>query len=167
MPTRRPQRSSRSTPAETTSLQVALGGSAFPSGQAASPSTSQFSRSILAPAPLPRDGVIAGTFPGGEKRTTYYYFAADLKPGDLLTQISFAGRANVPKMLELAVLDGKARVGANSSYYIMAELDANNEKTRAFAIDSSGRYVLRVGVSGVEGTTFRVELGGSAYQVTN
>ena len=43
-------------------------------------------------------------------------------------------------------------------------IDANNEKTRAFPIDSSGRYVLRIGVSGVEGTQYKVELGGSAYQ---
>jgi hypothetical protein len=49
----------------------------------------------------------------------------------------------------------------------MGELDAKNEKTRAFPIDSSGRYILRVAVSGVEGTKFKVELGGSAYQVTN
>ena len=58
----------------------------------------------------------------------------------------------------------QARVGANSGYYIMGELAANEEKTRAFAIDSSGRYVLRVGVSGVEGTQFKIEFGGSAYQ---
>ena len=49
--------------------------------------------------------MIAGTSPGGEKRITYYYFATDLKAGDLLTRISFAGRANAPKMLELALLE--------------------------------------------------------------
>jgi hypothetical protein len=63
------------------------------------------------------------------------------------------------------LLDAQARVGANSNYYIMGELDANNEKTRAFPVDSSGRYVLRVGVSGVEGTKYKVELGGSAFPV--
>jgi hypothetical protein len=152
---------------ETTSFQIALGGAAFPVTPAAAPAASQLSRSYLAPTPLPKDGVIAGTFPGGEKTITYYYVATDLKPGDLLTQISFAGRANAPKMLEFALLDAKGRVGANSYYYIMGELDAKNEKTRAFPIDSSGRYILRVAVSGVEGTKFKVELGGSAYQVTN
>jgi hypothetical protein len=150
---------------ETTTFQVALGGSAFPAQPAASASAGPFSQSYLAPSPLPKDGVITGTAPGGEKKITYYYFATNLKPGDLLTQISFAGRRNAPKMLEFALLDAQARVGANSNYYIMGELDANNEKTRAFPVDSSGRYVLRVGVSGVEGTKYKVELGGSAFPV--
>jgi hypothetical protein len=148
---------------ETTTFQVALGGSAFPAQPAPGAAASPYSQSYLAPSPLPKDGVITGTAPGGEKKTTYYYFATDLKPGELLTQISFAGRPNAPKKLEFALLDAQARVGANSNYYIMGELDANNEKTRAFPIDSSGRYVLRVGVSGVEGTQYKVELGGSAF----
>ena len=152
---------------ETTSFQVELGGSAFANKQPTTPAPSPFSRSYLSPTPLPKDGVIAGTFPGGEKKITYYYFAADLKAGDLLTQISFAGRANAPKQLEFALLDSKGHPGANSGYYIMGELDAKNEKTRAFPIDSSGRYIVRLAMSGVEGTKFKVELGGSAYQVAN
>jgi hypothetical protein len=149
---------------ETTSFQVALGGSAFSGQQAQAPAASTFSRSYLAPSPLPKDGVITGKAPGGDKVTTYYYFATNLKAGDLLTQISFAGRPNAPKMLEFALLDAQARAGANSGYYIMGDLDANNEKTRAFPVDSSGQYVLRIGVSGVEGTQYKVELGGSAFQ---
>jgi hypothetical protein len=149
---------------ETTSFQIELGGSAFPNRQATAPAASPFSRSYLAPSPLPTSGVIAGTAPGGEKKTTYYYFATDLKAGDLLTQISFAGRPNAPKMLELALLDDKGRAGPNASYYIMGELGAHEEKTRAFPVDSSGRHVLRVGVSGVEGTQFKIELGGNAFQ---
>jgi hypothetical protein len=145
---------------ETTSFQIELGGSAFPERQAAPAAAAPFSRSLLAPTALPRDGVIAGTLPGGEKKTTYYYFVADLKPGDLLTQISYAGRPNAPKMVQLELLDGKARAG--SYYYISGELDANSEKTRAFPIDSTGRYIVRVSVAGVEGTKFKVELGGSA-----
>jgi hypothetical protein len=152
---------------ETTSLRVELGGSALPDRPAKQAAAAQLSTSYLAPASLPKDGVISGTFPGGEKQTTYYYFATNLKPGDLLTQISFAGRPNAPKMLELALLDRRARPDVNANYYIMGELNANDEKTRTFPIDSSGRYVLRVGVKGVEGTRFKVELGGSAYQVTN
>jgi len=147
---------------ETTSFEVALGGSAFPNRQPVAAAASPFSRSYLAPSALPKDGVIGGTFPGGEKKTTYYYFAADLKAGSLMSQISFAGRPNAPKMLELALLDASGR-SVNTSYFIMGELDANNEKTRAFPVDSSGRYILRVGVSGVEGTRFKVELGGSAF----
>src|SRR5882724_1381196 len=96
---------------ETTSFQIALGGAAFPAPATSAPAPTPFSRSYLAPSPLPKDGVIAGTFPGGEKITTYYYFAADLKPGDLMTQISFAGRTNAPKMLQLELLDGKGRSG--------------------------------------------------------
>jgi hypothetical protein len=49
----------------------------------------------------------------------------------------------------------------------MGELDAKNERSRSFPIDSSGRYIIRIAVSGVEGTKFKVELGGSAYQVMN
>jgi hypothetical protein len=149
---------------ETTSFQIELGGSAFPGRQAGTAEARAFSRSYLAPTALPKGGVITGTTPGGEKKTTYYYFATDLKAGDLLTQISFAGRPNAPKMLELALLESNGRAGANSSYYIMGELSAHEEKTRAFPVDSSGRYVVRVGVSGVEGTQFKIELGGSAYQ---
>jgi hypothetical protein len=149
---------------ETTSFKIELGGSALPTREASVPATSPFSRSYLAPTPLPKNGVIAGTAPGGDKKVTYYYFATNLKAGDLLTQISFAGRPNAPKMLEFAVLDARGRAGANSGYYIMGDLSANEEKTRAFPIDSSGPYVLRVGISGVEGTQFKLEFGGSAYQ---
>jgi hypothetical protein len=148
---------------ETTSFQIELGGSALPNRQPVAPVASPFSRSYLAPTPLPKDGLITGTAPGGEKKTTYYYFTTDLKAGDLLTQISFAGRSNAAKMLEFALLDSKAQVGANSNYYIMGELGAHEEKTRAFPVDSSGRYVVRIGVSGVEGTQFKVEIGGNAY----
>jgi hypothetical protein len=146
---------------ETTSFQVELGGSAIPNKPVAASSAP--SRSYLAPTPMPKGGVITGTAPGGDKKVTYYYFATDLKAGDLLTQISFAGRPNAPKMLEFALLDAQARAGANSGYYIMGELNANDEKTRAFPVDSSGRYVVRVGVSGVEGTKYKIEFGGSAF----
>ena len=152
---------------ETTSFQIALGGAAFPVPPTSASSPTPFSRSYLAPSQLPKDGMIAGSFPGGEKITTYYYFAADLKPGDLMTQVSFAGRTNAPKMVQLELLDAKGRSTRDSSVYIMGELDAKNEKSRAFPVDSSGRYVLRVGAAGAEGTRFKVEIGGSAYLVMN
>jgi len=63
----------------------------------------------------------------------------------------------------IALLDAQGRSGANSNYYIMSELNANDEKTRSFPIDSSGRYVVRVGMSGVEGTKYKIEFGGSAF----
>jgi len=152
---------------ETTSFRIEVGGSAFPTREAPAPTASGLSQSYLAPTALPKDGVIAGSFPGGEKRKTYYYFAAELKPGDLMTQISFAGRSYAPKMLEFGLLKSDGRVGVNSNYYIMGEIDAKAERSRAFPIDSTGGYIVRIAVSGAEGTTFKVELGGSAYQVTN
>jgi len=44
----------------------------------------------------------------------------------------------------------------------MGGLDANQEATKAIAIDSTGAYVLRVSVKGPENTGFRLELGGDA-----
>jgi hypothetical protein len=151
---------------ETTSFRIEVGGSAF-AREAAVPSAGGLSQSYLTPTALPKDGVIAGSFPGGEKRKTYYYVAADLKPGDLMTQISYSGRSYAPKMLEFGLLKADGRVGVNSNYYIMGEIDATAERSRAFPIDSTGRYIVRIAVSGAEGATFKVELGGSAYQVTN
>ena len=55
--------------------------------RAESPSTS-----AINPTPVAPNGVIAGSYPAGEIETSYY-FAVDLKPGDLATQTSFlAGR---------------------------------------------------------------------------
>jgi len=149
---------------ETTSFKIELGGSALPNRVLQTVDAGPFSRSYLSPTPFAKGGSVSGSFPGGEKQIAYYYFVADLKPGDLKTQISFSGRRDAPKMLELALLDSKGRAGANSSHYIMSELDATAEKTRAFPIDSAGRYIVRVSMSGAEGTNFKVDLGGSAYQ---
>ena len=146
---------------ETTTFRVELGGSALADRKQAAAGGAAYSVSYLAPSALPKDGAISGTFPGGDKQYTWYYFAADLKAGDLLNQISFSGRANAPKWLQLELLD---RTGRTASYvYVMGELEAKRDATRRFAVDSSGRYVLRVGVKGAEGTQFRVELGGSAF----
>ncbi len=146
---------------ETTTFRVELGGSAFADRKQAAAGATSYSASYLAPTALPKDGTVSGTFPGGDKQYTYYYFAADLKAGDLLTQISFAGRANAPKWLQLELLD---RTGRTASYvYVMGELEAKRDATRKLAVDSSGRHMLRVGVKGAEGTQFRVDLGGSAF----
>jgi uncharacterized protein YfaS (alpha-2-macroglobulin family) len=83
-----------------------------------------------------------------------------MKAGQLLSQLSFAGRKNVPKMVEFTVLNAKGReVG---SYYIMGELDANQEATKTIPIDATGAYVLRLSLKGAENTSFKVELGGDA-----
>jgi hypothetical protein len=149
---------------ETTTFRIELGGSAYADRKPeAASAPAPFSVSYLAPTPVPKSGSISGMFPGGDQKVTYYYFATDLKAGDLLSQISFAGRANAPKMLELELLDARGR--RSSSYYVMGELEAKRDATRKFAIDSSGRYVLRVAVKGAEGTKFTVDLGGNAFAV--
>jgi len=146
---------------ETTTFRVELGGTALVDRAATPANPGGYSVTYLAPTPLPKDGAISGTFPGGDQKYTYYYFATDLKAGDLLSQISFAGRPNAPKMLELVLLDRTGRSAA--SYYVMGELEAKRDATRKFAVDSSGRYVLRVGMRGAEGTQFHVDLGGNAF----
>ena len=140
----------RLTGPETTTFRVELGGSSFAERKTAPAAATPYSVSYLAPTPVPQTGVISGTFPGGDAKYTYYYFATDLKAGDLLSQISVSGRPNAPKMLELELLDARGRRA--SSYYVMGESEAKRDATRKFAIDSSGRYVLRVGVKGAEGT---------------
>jgi hypothetical protein len=79
---------------ETTTFRVELGGSALADRKQAAAGGAAYSVSYVTPSALPKDGAISGTFPGGDKQYTWYYFAADLKAGDLLSQISFAGRAN-------------------------------------------------------------------------
>ena len=146
---------------ETTSFRIELGGSALPGMLKSAAADRAFSRTFLAPSPVPADGVIAGKFPAsGDGVNTYYYFAANLKAGRLLTQLSFAGRANAAKMVEFTVLNGKGR--AVGSYYIMGGIDANQEATRAIPIDNSGAYVLRLTLKGAENTAFKLEMGGDA-----
>src|SRR5215471_15833491 len=100
--------------------------------RAESPSTS-----AINPTPVAPNGVIAGSYPAGETETSYY-FAVDLKPGDLPTQMSFLGRPDRDKSLELDLKDPKGKLVGY--YSIMGGLDANREATRIFPVDSSGRY---------------------------
>jgi len=147
---------------ETTSFRVALGGSAMPAAPAAATANAP-SRSFLAPTPLGRDGVIAGAFPGGDGYA-YYYFVADLKAGNLLTQMSVSGRDGTMKWISLTLLDDKGR-GDKTCF--MSRVDANADATKSFPIDRSGRYVLRLTVQGPETTNYRVELGGNALASGN
>jgi len=143
---------------ETTSFRVALGGSALPNRQALPAEPAGASRSFLAPTPVAANGVISGAFPGGEGYS-YYYFAADLKAGSLLTQISVAGREGALKWISLTLLDDKGRPDKS---YFMSRVEANADATRSFPIDRSGRHVLRLTVEGAETTKYKVELGGDA-----
>ena len=146
---------------ETTTFRIELGGTALANAPKAVTADKPFSRTFLAPTPVPADGIIAGKFPMSEDAvTTHYYFGTTLKAGRLLSQLSFAGRKNIDKMVEFTVLDTKGR--SVGGYYIMGGLDANQEATKAIAIDSTGAYVLGASVKGPENTGFRLELGGDA-----
>jgi hypothetical protein len=125
---------------------------------AASAQAGDFSTSAANPTPVPPTGVIAGNYPAGETETSYY-FAVDLKAGALATQIALQG-GNKYKTLTLGLLNGSG--GKIESYYITAGAGDNNEGTRVFPIDASGRYLIRVATQGPETTSFRVALGGSA-----
>lgn len=118
-----------------------------------------FSTSALNPTPIDNSGVIAGSFPVGGGSATYY-FSVDLQKGDLLTQMSLSGRANVDKKIEFTLLDADQHV--DDSYYIYAGLDSNQDEARRFSIDSSGHYLLKIKLDGPESTSFRVQLGGSS-----
>jgi outer membrane protein OmpA-like peptidoglycan-associated protein len=124
------------------------------------PAAEDFSTSIMRPSAVPPNGVIAGTFPASETR---WYFALDAVPGDLMTQLSFAGREGAPKEVELEVLDGSARTRAQ--YWIHGE-DATLQSTRGFPIDASGRQIVRLRVKGPAGGRFCLELGGKAFPTT-
>jgi hypothetical protein len=150
---------------ETTSFRIELGGTALPNVPKQASAAGAFSRTFLAPTPVPADGVIAGKFPMSEDGVvTHYYFGANLKAGKLLSQLSFAGRKitdrMVDKMVEFTVLNTAGR--AVGSYYIMSGLEANQEATKAIPIDGTSPYVLRISVKGPENTNFRLELGGDA-----
>ena len=150
---------------QTTEFRIELGGTALANVQKTVNTDTPFSRTFLAPTPVPADGLIAGKFPMSEDGvTTYYYFSANLKAGKLLSQLSFAGRKNtdwtVDRMAEFTIFNAKGR--SVGGYYIMSALDANQEATKAVPIDATGTYVLRIGVKGPENTNFKLELGGDA-----
>lgn len=116
-----------------------------------------FSTTVMRPSAVPPNGVISGKFPAGETR---YYFALDVVPGDLMTQLSFAGRAGAPKEVDLEILDKDAR--ARAQYWIHGE-DGSLQSTRGFPIDATGRQVLRLRVKGPETGQFCLELGGNSF----
>jgi hypothetical protein len=118
-----------------------------------------FSTSALNPSPVPANGVISGGYPQGGTETTYY-FAADLKAGELATQISFMGRPGRDKSLEITLVDPSGK--RSGSHYVTGSIDANQEQVRVLPVDSTGRHVIRVTTKGPETTTFRIELGGTA-----
>jgi hypothetical protein len=144
---------------ETTSFRVALGGTALPNLPAAAAQTTGASRSFLSPTSVPATGVVSGSFPGGNGYT-YYYFGADLKAGNLLTQTSVAGREGAYKWISLTLLDDQGR---SDKSYFMSRVEAKADATKSFPIDRSGHYVFRLTVQGPETTKYKIEFGGEAF----
>jgi len=142
---------------EASAFRVALGGSALPDRQAAETGSGN-SKSFLDPTPIPADGVVSGKFPGGAA-SSYYYFAGDLKAGQLMTQITLTGRPGAMKWASLELLNDQGRVDQE---YHLSRTDASADATKNFAIDRSGRHVLRLTVQGVETNAYKIEFGGDA-----
>ena len=149
---------------ELATFKVEFGGTAF-AGHKPAQANGGYSHSFLDPARLPADGVISGAFPAA-KTTTAYYFDADLKAGVLMTQLSMAARKELGgtkwMMLEILGPDGDRLDSAQ----LERTFAPNSEGTHNFAINHSGRYVLRVSIKGTEGTKYKLELGGDALAVT-
>jgi hypothetical protein len=147
---------------ETAAFKAELGGTSLARKAAASTDT-PFSKSFLAPSPLPDDGVIAGDIPAGDGVTTSYYFAMNLKAGELLSQIDMTAGGESSNMIELALLKADGR--EVDSYYTKS-FEAHHDATRGFRIDKSGPYVLRVSVQGAETSSFKAEVGGSSVALS-
>jgi hypothetical protein len=109
-------------------------------------------------SPLPSTAVLSGSYPAGGVETSYYV-AADLKAGELATQISVQGGAKY-KTLTLGLLDANGR--KVHSYYITAGANENGEGTRVSPIDASGRYLIKIVTEGPETVSYKIALGGSA-----
>jgi outer membrane protein OmpA-like peptidoglycan-associated protein len=119
-----------------------------------------FSTSIMHPTRVdPSLGIIAGKLPGSAGPISYY-FAVDLNNGDLMTQYQVTGRQNGERHLTLQLLDAEAKIA--DSTFVRAGFGAKDEGTKSFAIDSTGRHVIRLTVEGEETGAFCVLMGGSA-----
>ena len=118
------------------------------------------SSSIMRPTAVnPAIGMVAGNLPGGNGAKSYYV-AVDLKPGELLTQLQIAGRANGERRLTLQLLDSEAKVAAST--FVRAGFGTLDEATKSLAIDAAGRHVMRLTVEGEETGTFCLLMGGTA-----
>lgn len=118
----------------------------------------ELSTSALKPSPLDSTGAINAPFPAGDGRTAYY-FVADLRKGELMTQLSFKGHAGREKHVEIALLDSEAHL---VSCYWIEGVETWKDAIRSFPIEMAGQRIFRVTVFGPETDEFRVELGGRA-----
>jgi hypothetical protein len=120
----------------------------------------ELSSSILRPTPLdPATGLIVGKLPGRSGQASYYV-SADLSPGDLLTQLRITGRAGGERRLTFQLLGADGKV--QDSTFVRAGFGTLDEGTSSFAIDNSGRHVIRLVVEGEENGSFCVLMGGTA-----
>ena len=120
----------------------------------------ELSSSIMRPSLVdPNSGVVQGRLPGVSGAKSYY-LALDLKPGSLMTQLQLSGPASGNRRLTLQLLDASSAV--RDFVFVRSGFGAVDETTRTFAIDSTGRHVVRLIVEGEENGAFCVMLGGSA-----
>ena len=97
-----------------------------------------FSTSALNPSQVPANGVIAGSFPPGGAETTFY-FAADLKAGDLATQISMLGRPGRDKSLEIGLVDPAGKERAEGELTGLSGPGASGQAVRKQVLDQRWR----------------------------
>jgi len=152
---------------ETGDFCVLFGGAALPNvkpqpcpysvGLAVATNPDEFSPSIFQPSPAD-SGLVAGKLPGGAA-VKYYYLSADLTPGSLITQLQITGHGSHREMsLELLGPDAKPA----ESTYVLGSSNLKDETTRIFAIDSTGRRLMRLIVEGDATGAFCLLMGGTA-----
>jgi outer membrane protein OmpA-like peptidoglycan-associated protein len=108
--------------------------------------------------------MVSGKLPG-EAGATSYYVETELNAGSLMTQLQVAARGHERRRLTLELLNDKAERA--DSVTITEGFADKDETTKAFAINQSGRYLLRLTAEGVETGTFCVLFGGSALPQAN
>ena len=143
---------------------LAVAGFAVLAG-AATALAEDLSRSLMRPTRLgPVATVVSGKLPG-DAGATSYYIETELSAGSLMTQLQVTARGHERRRLTLELLNDKAERA--DSVTITEGFADTDETTKAFAINHSGRYILRLTAEGVETGTFCVLFGGSALPQAN
>jgi outer membrane protein OmpA-like peptidoglycan-associated protein len=112
----------------------------------------------------PVASMVSGKLPGTTGATSYY-IETELSAGNLVTQLQVVARDHERRRLTLELLNDQAERADSVS--ITEGFADKDETTKAFAINHSGRYVLRLTADGVENGTFCVVFGGSALSQAN
>ncbi len=123
------------------------------------------SRSLMRPTKLdPIATMVSGKLPG-DAGAISYYVETELSAGSLMTQLQVAARGHERRRLTLELLNDKAERADSTD--ITEGFADKDETTKAFAINHSGRYILRLTAEGVETGTFCVLFGGSSLPQAN